>query len=171
DKKMLVKQLLLPSHTAVSGNYNKSLINTIRNRFLKDKGQAHRNIYISRGKAEKRKIVNEKEVVELLMRFNYEIHFFEDYSFTEQVEIMYQSKSLVGLHGAGLTNMLFMPANGRVLELRNRNDAQNNCYFTLASDLDHSYYYQLNDGNSRDTYVVDVLVDLEELKANLEMMK
>ncbi|WP_317897006.1 glycosyltransferase family 61 protein [Aurantibacillus circumpalustris] len=172
DQKIVVKELVLPSHTAPTGNYNKNIITSIRDRFYKNnKTIPHRNIFISRQKASKRKIINEIEVVELLKLYDYEIHFFEDYTLNEQIEIMSQTKSLIGVHGAGLTNMLFMSENGQVLELRNKNDALNNCYFSLASDLNHSYYYQLNDGNSKDTHIVDLTVNLGELKVNLEMMK
>lgn len=172
SEKLLVKKLILPSHTAPTGNYNKEIINTLRNRFLKNiNGRPERNIYVSRKKANKRKVLNEIEVIFLMKQYDYEVHFFEDYDLKKQIELMSQTKRLVGLHGAGLTNMLFMPKDGCVLELRNRNDAHNNCFFTLASDLNHRYYYQLNDGNTKDTHIVDITVDLEELRINLEMLK
>ena len=172
NRHLLVKELILPSHTAPTGNYNKNIINNIRDRFLKSNKQlSHRNIFISRSKAHKRKIVNETEVISLLKLYDYEVHYFEDYSLRQQIEVMSQAKSLIGLHGAGLTNMLFMPKNGQVLEFRNRSDAHNNCYFSLASDLNHDYYYQLNDGNTNDTNIVDVTVNLEELRTNLDLMK
>jgi hypothetical protein len=66
--------------------------------------------------------------------------------------------------------MLFMPAGGSVLELRNREDDHNNCFYSLASELDHRYYYMLNQGDREDTHTVEVKVDIEELKATLEMM-
>jgi len=170
-KMLVVKNLLLPSHTSSSGNYNKKLINKLRNLFLeKYRKSAGRRIFISRQKAEWRKITNEDEVVNLLKSYDYEIHYFEEYSFKRQVEIMAETKSLIGLHGAGLTNMLFMPENGQVLELRNRNDSHRNCYYSLASDLGHKYYYQLNDGDRDLTLKANLMVNLNEFKRNLDMM-
>ena len=167
-----IKELLLPSHTALTGNYNKKIINNLRDRFqIKYQNIAKRRIYLSREKASIRKIKNEYEVQSLLRRFDYEIHCFEDYSFKKQVEIMNETKSLVGLHGAGLTNMLFMPENGQVLELRKRDDNTNNCYFSLSSDLNHDYYYQLNEGNKNNTHDAVITVDLIELRKTLELMK
>jgi len=171
--KLKIHELILPSHTAMSGNYNKVVINKLRDIFLlrfKDTAP-NRLIYISRKKAQKRKVANEDDVVALLEKFKYEVHYFEDYSFEQQVRICAQTKSLIGLHGAGLTNMLFMQAHGQVLELRNENDCHNNCYFSLASDLSIDYYYQLSKGNKNDTHTVDVSVDLNELQRNLELMK
>lgn len=166
-----VKHLLLPSHTAPTGNYNPVLINKLREKFMDSKYiEPTKYIYISRGLAIKRKIINEEEVIALLKEHHIEIHYFENYSFIEQVRLMNQTKCLIGLHGAGLTNMLFMQEGTSVLELRNEGDSLNNCYFSLASDLNLKYYYQLNKGDSKDTHEVNITVDLSLLKKNIELM-
>ncbi|MES2568231.1 MAG: glycosyltransferase family 61 protein [Bacteroidota bacterium] len=166
-----IKQLLLPSHCAPSGNYNVITLNKLRQKIAGNLSEKPtRNIYISRQKAEKRKVLNETAVIALLKQFNFEVHFFEDYSFAHQVELMKESKCLVGLHGAGLTNMLFMQERTKILEFRNTNDAHNNCYFSLASDLNIDYYYQLSQGDTIDTHEVNLTIDLNVLKSNLEAM-
>jgi capsular polysaccharide biosynthesis protein len=173
SKRLHVKELLLPSHTAPVGNYNKEVINKVRERFF-DIGNTDatplKRIFISRQKARFRKISNENELMIVLESFGFEIHFFEDYPFTKQVNLMKKTSHLIGMHGAGLTNMLFMPLNGKVLELRNKDDAHNNCFFTLASDLGHDYFYLLNEGDSSDTHFVNITVDIEKLKKALEHM-
>jgi len=170
-RKLRVEHLLLPSHTASTGNYNAVLINELCDRMLHPADTAvERRIYISRQKAKKRRVLNETEVISKLEQFGFEIHCFEDHSFAEQVHLMAGAKCVVGMHGAGLTNMLFMPPKGKVLEFRNRADAQNNCYFSLASDLGHHYYYQICQGNTDDTHVVDIQVDMQELERDLQTM-
>ncbi len=170
-KRLQVKNLIVPSHTAPTGNYNSVLINQLSSKFLKAiPGTASRNIYISRAKGNKRKVTNEQQVTDLLLQYNYEIHFFEAYDFLQQVEIMSQTRSLIGVHGAGLTNMLFMPKGGHILELRNEGDAHNNCYFSMASALNHHYYYLTNAGDTEDTHNVNLTVDLIKLKSALEFM-
>ncbi len=77
---------------------------------------------------------------------------------------MQKTGSLIALHGAGLTNMLFMNANTKILEIRNEEDKHNNCYFSLASDLDIDYYYLLSKGDSIETHTVNVDVDIEKLE-------
>jgi len=163
--RLSVKELLIPSHTAPTGNYNKEIINKLRKRFNQniDKTIPSKKIFVSRGKARFRKITNEAEVERLVISFGYEVHYFEDYSFQDQVDLMQQTSHLIGLHGAGLTNMLFMPENGKVLELRNANDDHNNCFFALASDLGHEYYYLLNKGDAVDTHFVNITVNIDEL--------
>jgi len=37
--------------------------------------------------------------------------------------------------------MMFMKKGGKVIEVRRKGDSINNCYFSLASDLEHDYYY------------------------------
>ncbi len=171
-KRLIVQNLISATHTAESGNYNSQVINKVRARLMNDDGiKPERKIYISRQKALKRKIANEDEVVELLLSFGYEIHFFEEYDLKKQIEIMGQTKILVGMHGAGLTNMLFMKSGGKIFELRNEGDADNNCYFSQASALAHDYYYQTSPGNTEDTSKVDITVDTNKLRYNLELME
>src|SRR5688500_19312228 len=52
-------------------------------------------------------------------------------SFEEQVKLLSRARYVVSNHGAGLTNMLFMRDDTKVLELRHRSDYINNCYFIL----------------------------------------
>lgn len=174
NKPLKVKKLILPSHTGTTGNYNQKIVNQLRERLLQnfDDIIPFRKIYISREKALKRRILNEDLVVKLLQEFEYEIHFFEDYTFEKQAEIMREASILVSLHGAGLTNIINMPEGATVFELRFEGDASNNCYFTLASDLNHYYYYQLcpMDNQSKTFHDGNVTVDIELFKKNLMLI-
>jgi capsular polysaccharide biosynthesis protein len=168
NKRLHVKELLLPSHTAPTGHYNKTIINKVREAFLAQHlAPADKRIYISRAKATKRKVTNEEQIIPVLKSFNFEIHYFEEYDFDTQLNLMQTAGVLIGLHGAGLTNMLFMPSGGKVLEFRNMTDAHHNCYFALASDLGHNYYYLLNKSNTDDTHTSDITVDPEALNKTL----
>lgn len=112
-KRLFIKNLMLPSHTAPTGNYNKDILQKLRSHFsMPGETKPGRRIYISRRKADKRNILNEEAVINLLIQYGFETHFFEDYSFEKQIGIMCETHVLIGLHGAGLTNMLFMPRGG-----------------------------------------------------------
>jgi len=170
--RLAVKHLYTANHTAESGNYNKKIINNLRDRLLPQNGtSAQRKIFISRQKAVKRRIINEAEIIPLLLTHGYEIHYFEEYDFKKQIKIMSETKSVIGLHGAGLTNMLFMQSGGSILELRNEGDSHNNCYFSMASELGHDYFYHLNKGNTDDTNKVDIIVDVQALTRTLQIME
>jgi capsular polysaccharide biosynthesis protein len=171
DEVLECRSLLMPSHTAPSGHYNEEIIRGVRDVLLSsygDSDQGHK-IYISRGSAQKRRIVNEDEVTKLLSKFGFETIRAEDLSFAEQVQICSRTHCIVSNYGAGLTNMLFMPEGGSVLELRHQADDINNCYFTLASALNLNYFLQTcrpsDDGPN--PHIADLIVDVDELEHNL----
>ena len=165
------RSLLMPTHTAPSGHYNEAIIRGVRDVLLSAYGDSDHGekIYISRRHAEKRKIVNEDEISEVLSRFGFKTIYAEELSFAQQVQISSRARFLVSNHGAGLTNMLFLPDGGNVLELRHQTDRINNCYFTLASALKLNYFYQpcRPVSDSRDPHSADLIVDREELEKNL----
>jgi capsular polysaccharide biosynthesis protein len=163
-ERVLVKELILPSHTASPGNYNSQFLNQLRQRFIGIvRGEPSRKIFISRSKATQRFITNEDELFALVLSFGFEVHIFEEYTLNRQVALMREATCLMGLHGAGLTNMLFMPPKGKVLEIRNKGDQHNNCYFSMSSELDHSYYYLEGEGDSEDTASVNIHIDIIQL--------
>lgn len=163
-KRLSVGKLLLPSHTAFTGNYNLQLIGKLRNLFLqKEKLAPWRKIFVSRQKAGKRRLLNELVVTGILFQHGYEVHFFEDYTLAAQIALLSETKILIGLHGAGLTNMLFMQAGGQIIEIRHEQDSHNNCFFSLAAALSHDYYYLTGKGNSADPLQSDLTVDIAKL--------
>ena len=63
-------------------------------------------------------------------------------TFQEQIVVASQSSIICGLHGAGFTNMLFMPLGSKVFEIQIENK-QNNCFFAMSSELDFAYWFML----------------------------
>lgn len=174
--KLRVPKMVAPAHTAPTGNYNVGLIRELRDRYLsrlKDRNDIHgpRFIYASRAKAKKRRVVNEVEVATLLTRLGFATIHFENYSFEDQVRLARNAEVLVGLHGAALTNMLFMIDGARVLEFRMLSDASNLCYFSLASALGLGYAYQFGVAPEGATaHEADLVVDLHELEENISLL-
>ena len=171
-----VGQCLVPEYTAPTGNFQPSLVQQLRLRLkeglnLGKLDRSLRKIYISRAKATKRKILNENEVNIVLAKFGYEIHHFEDYDFSLQVQIIHEASHLVSLHGAGLSNMLFLNKGSKVFEIRNNQDNHNNCYFSLSSALNLEYYYITAKGNSSNTFSVDITIDLLRFESVLKQME
>ena len=143
-----INQVLIPERLAPSGNYNADIISDMKNFILEKtdlKGQTtvQKKIYVSRAKANRRKIVNEDEIFPLLKKYNYRVVYFEDYTWLEQIKLMANANQLLSIHGAGLSNMLFMQPDAKVLEIRREGDHHQNCFFSLASALNYDYYYLL----------------------------
>ncbi len=180
DEVLRCRRLFLPTHTAPSGHYNEGIIRGVRELLLNgcgaygDAGYREENerVYISRGRAPKRRIVNEKTLSNIFTEFGFKTIYAEDLSFEEQVRTLSRARYLVSNHGAGLTNMLFMPSGSSVLELRHHTDCINNCYFTLASALDLNYFYQtcLPGNLAQDPHAADLLINPDLLRANLTLM-
>jgi len=167
-----IPELIVTSLIGRIAEYQKDLLIQLRMKFgvFDSNDQAYRKVFIRRKPAKARNILNEIELIHLLKEFDVEIHYFDDYSLAQQVAIMKETKSLIGLHGAGLTNILFMPPKGNVLEFRNKDDggASTNCYFNLASEIDINYYYTINKSTSPKTNHADFEIDLMKLRIVLE---
>jgi capsular polysaccharide biosynthesis protein len=123
-----------------------------------------KRIYISRTIAQRRFIRNENELEKLLASFGFETIHMEKLSFSQQRKLMAETEVLISNHGAGLTNMIFLPENSTVIELKANADDINNCFFNLARALDHRYYYTINPSDNKMIQRANITVDLEKLQ-------
>lgn len=101
-------------------------------------GPVNRRIYVTRRHARTRRVVNEAELENVLAGNGFEIFEMERLAFRDQIALMRQTAILAGPHGGGLTNMMFMPAGGRVLELRKKAGPPH-CFRNLAIALGHEW--------------------------------
>jgi capsular polysaccharide biosynthesis protein len=129
-------------------------------------------LYISRRNSPRRRVVNESELEPLLINAGFKVIDLEQFSFAEQVSMMHHCRHIVGVHGAGLANMIFMEAGAHVLELRSDDKGANYFYFTLASTVDHRYYYQFCESKEPGASVqdADIYVDVDMFKKNIDLM-
>ena len=149
--KYLIQNLVLPTR---AGNpfYQQPIpmqnsIAWLKNAALqkKDKKLGER-LYISRAKAKYRKVLNEEEIYPVLEKYGFEVIYFEDYTLSDQISICQQAKVLMGLHGAGLTNMVFLPAQSKLIEIRPAIEYHMyNCFFTLKLHAPCEYNFILCD--------------------------
>lgn len=174
DNLYKLREVFFISHFAATGNYNDLIVRETRKLLhIKDiKSVEKRFVYISRKNTNKRNISNEVEIIKVLRSYSFEIVFAEELSFYQQQNLFSSTDILVGNHGAGLTNMLFMKPTSKVLELRCKNDTLNNCYFSLASALQLDYYYlntePVNQGENPHT--ANVIVNAHELNELLQLI-
>lgn len=175
-----VKNLSIVTHSCIPGYINDELIKGLRNLFWEKTNvntteNSNRKIYISRGKAKYRKVLNEEDVISLMRSFNYEILYYEDMSLTEQIEATANSKSVVSIHGAGLTNILFLPTQSSVLEFKRDRIYHNQCFWHLASALGHRYYYLFGKPDDENLVIegngCNLTIDIEKLYSTLIKME
>lgn len=172
---------------------NKNLEQNVKkyNKYFSDQSRQQSNwTYISRKDSNNRKILNEEEVVHLLIEYGYKIYELSKLSFNEQVKLFNNSKYIVTMHGAGLTNLVFSPKGQTVIEItpnltntkndfyvksnNNRSDTSTRNHFKEIchiNELNHYFYFcnfaeTQNNFNNLDKRFTnsDLLVDLNQLK-------
>jgi capsular polysaccharide biosynthesis protein len=182
-KCVLVEDLWMPAIKPIADSYHEREIREIRQFYLNyvqrvkgitiDRGE---RIYISRQKSSRRRVTNEEELQHLLEGYGFSIVYNEDYTFFEQVALYSNAKYLVSIHGAGMTNMLFMKANSTILELHkrktNEKDWHSLAFWYMAECLGHDYYHQvcLPADPSASFYDADFIVDIGLVNKNLELI-
>lgn len=168
------------------GTTSPILLRRVREEIFRSHGigamRASEIVYVSRAKARGRRLLNEKCIVALIDCYGGRVVKFEDYSFEDQVNIMSSCKIFVGMHGAGLSNMMFMPPGGVVIELVARRHGlfdyrkignsfrHQACYWRLAEAMGHSHDFILGEASvsrfSR-TDMADISIDVLQLEKKI----
>jgi capsular polysaccharide biosynthesis protein len=102
--------------------YDATLINKTRELYINyfvenDNAEPFRKIYISRKNASRRKFINEEDLISLMKKYDFEIVELESATLKDQVNLFSEAKLVVSMHGAALTNMLFMTPKTTVIEM------------------------------------------------------
>lgn len=139
DRPLRVRRLAL----VTTDRFGPSRVRSVREAFEAQRpqavGRADRKVFISRAKSRGRKLLNEEELWPMLEERGFERVLMETLSFREQVELMQQCRVLIAPHGAGLTNMIFMPEGGHVVEMADPGFPNPN-FYALASALGLDYW-------------------------------
>jgi len=139
DQFFTVPDLYYVTRVAAPGQVNDEIMKDLNRRFRGVRGPGTKRFYISRSEARIRKVLNESELEPVLRSYGFETVRPEKLSLREQIDMFAECGTLIGIHGAGLTNCLFMPPGGNVVELRKREP--NYGYWHLADSVGHKYYY------------------------------
>ena len=115
---------LLVSHTCKAQFYHPAhlaapwAIDFLRSRFqFRLEASSSQRIYISRRDASVRFIRNEADVVTSLAKYGFTSIALSELGYDEQVALFANATHVVGMHGAGLTNMVFCQPHAHVLEI------------------------------------------------------
>jgi Glycosyltransferase 61 len=177
-------ELIVPSIPIGGGCYWPWMCDFLRSTFLnKDAGRnvgaVGRRVYISRGLASYRRVLNEADVIRLLLQYGFEEISFERLSMCEQAECMASCEAVVAPHGAGLSNIVFCAPGTKIIEIFSP-ELVAGYFWKLSNQMKLDYYYLLGKGTSAtlaDNYRqswnahADIIVDLSRLRDTLKLSK
>jgi len=173
-ERVLAEEAVHVPWMAPTGNYRPELMRHMRERFHRfhQVEPSGRRIFITRKKAKRRRILNEELLYPVLKQFGFEVVAMEELPFWGQYKLAAEAEIMVSLHGAGLTHMLWMRPGAKVMEIRSNEDAQNNCYFSLASALDLAYFYAFANKaeEHQNTQLADFTIDVDDVNGKIAAM-
>jgi len=146
----------------------------LRNKFLNSKSSKifPKKIYIDRSDSQSnlrnfRYIVNETELIDFLKKKDFTTVRLSDLNFEEEVKIFNEAETVVGLHGAGLSNLVWCNKNSKVIELKNK--YTNKVFENLA--VQNKINYKALQYEPKEKFIADhygsIEVNLDELEKNL----
>lgn len=126
---------------------------------------------ITRDDSPIRRWLNQNECTNKLVKLGFEIISTSLLSIKEQANLFRQASMIIGVHGAGLTNSLFMREGSIVLEIRAIQQggeySSAECYQNLSAILHHNHYVFLTRGYERNELKGRSIEDAD-LKPNSE---
>lgn len=149
--------------------FRPELLRSVRSAFCPDTANIpQRKIYISRAKAQRRKLLNEDDIWPLLQEKGFEKVFMEELSFREQITLMQESKIVMAPHGAAITNVLFCQPGTHIVEIADLSFPNPN-FYALASAMSHNYWI-LNAEGIGDVHPLekDLRIDPSVIKKTLQ---
>ncbi|NLK81257.1 MAG: glycosyltransferase family 61 protein [Bacteroidales bacterium] len=126
DTHLFVKHLVMPEVKPWTPMFIPELVFEVRELLFKALQEKNitspfgERIYISRKKAARKKFTDENLADNVLMQYGFDSVCMENYSFFEQIAIMEKANVFTGITGAGHINIIFMPENGCVLDITNK---------------------------------------------------
>lgn len=150
-----------------TGHYNTNHFKKLQSVFQKQE-TGMRKIYVHRN-SDKRIVINSDEVKNCFFRFGFQVVELENSTLENQIELFSQTTVFASIHGAALTNMLFMKEGSTILEFGLSGEKYDKCYFNMARELNHAYYYQsCFSPDAGATYSeANLIVDIKELESIL----
>jgi Glycosyltransferase 61 len=140
---------------------------------LKSTDKDKNKIYISRSFADYRRLENEDEVTSLLQNRGYGIYYLENMLVKEQVELFSNASIVLGLHGAGFSNIFFCPQDTKVCELFTEN-YHDSSFKVLTNALGLEYHYIIGKTCTTEDILPhkeNVYIDLRKFKLSLDILE
>jgi len=117
-------------------NIPKFLIISLNDRFKEfiSSKKSSKKIFIDRSDSKFKhfQLANNKEIINKLKQKNYSIVKLSKLSFFEQISLFYNSKMIIGVHGAGFANLAFCKSRTKVYEILSEKTKKRNAIKTIC---------------------------------------
>ena len=150
------------------------LCKTIKSAFIQHPIQKpYRRVYLTREHVKTgRKLLNERELRELLTVYNFQIVKADRLSVTEQAKLFNEAQYIISPHGAALANIVFCEPRSQILELFNQTDmtAWSPLYSTIAQACDlnlSTVAPKQTEKRSKNVHRANFYTDLDAIRAIL----
>ena len=171
------KEIIAISRTGINGFFDKHTVSFLRQIYNSQLStKQSRKIYLNRKNVRHRKILNEKEIENLLLAYGFESICLDDLSVGEQANLLSSSEIVVSGHGASLTNLVFCQPGTKVLELFQRRNVHP-IYWGISNLLHLDYYYiksmpsqSFQSKAEEDNNFSDMVFDISEVERSLRLM-
>lgn len=136
------------------------------------------NIYLSRRDSPRKNFENEKDVSDLLKKYDFANIAMGDLSFYEQVSLMKNTANIVSITGAGMANFTFLKSGANILDVTNKvykHDKKYKFHFwKIANVVNANYFVQFcNHVNNPEVprfSLQNLIADTSELEGYLNNM-
>jgi hypothetical protein len=137
---------------------------------LRQEPAGQRRIFIGRNPRRGRNILNIEEVRTVLAKYDFDYVECDDLSVREQIDIFQHAGCVIGIHGAGLTNIIFRQ--DRPLKLLEIFSAQylNPCYYWLCVQYGFDYFGLVGSKPAEVGSIGNFTVDIEEFENQINAM-
>ena len=167
------QSVIMPSLTATSLTQRPELMLQVQQELVSalcpEEVRPYRRIYAARSKDFPRNLLNEAEIEEWLQQEGFEKVYFEQMTLLEQVRLMRETEVLLAVHGANMTNIIFLHGTAKAIEIHNE-EYSDPCYLRLASCLGLEYYICPCKGvDSKQRNQSDVVVDVALLRRIMDL--
>lgn len=151
---------------------DKYALELIKNKCKLEKIEPFRKVYFQRKNTQARYLSNTKELENLLENLSFEFILPEKLSFQEQINLMNECKVIIGVSGAGISNILFMQKNTNAIIFSPNTIAANYYVFQSMADVAHiNLTHILTKNNFHDNIHTNSSIDINEVSSFLKKLE
>lgn len=136
---LLLEEYVFAQATAYSGFVHSNDIAALRSAFLDKENRPSQDkcIYVTR-RYSRRSLRNEEQIEALMSDFGIEVVILERLSIKDQICLFARTDLVIGLHGAGLSNIVWCSPDTKIIEIFTKSRFVD-CYAKISSTLSLNY--------------------------------